>query len=147
MPILSFNTWHDLWLAFGSPAPLLFCPTPQLRPLFRLSFYHHSFIGIACGFAIVKYTRAGTRVVLFVVRAFTRNTENIWNGLTFVVFTAGTSCFLRLIITMIRTWNFWNDETMSRITAMVFDKVSTSEKSSVYTKAMDSVEGALWLAT
>ena len=31
-------SWYDLWLAFGSPAPLLFCPTPHLQPLFRLFF-------------------------------------------------------------------------------------------------------------
>ena len=31
-------SWHDLWLAFGSPSPLLFCPTPHLQPLFRLFF-------------------------------------------------------------------------------------------------------------
>ena len=111
-------SFHDLWLAFGSPTPLLFCPTPHLQPLFRLFFYHHNFTGIACLFAIVTSTRVGTRVVHFVVRAFTRNTENIWNWLIFLIY--------YLFVTVILTWNFWNDETMSRINTMVFDKVSTS---------------------
>ena len=31
-------SWHDLWLAFSSLAPLLFFPSPHLQPLFRLFF-------------------------------------------------------------------------------------------------------------
>ena len=109
---------------FSVPFALLSnsAPTASLQTL----FYLHNFIGIARIFAIVTSTRAGTRVVHFVARAFTRNTENIWNWLIFLVFTASASCFLRLFVTVILTWNFWNDETMSRINTMVFDKVSTS---------------------
>ena len=98
---------------FSGPFALLSnsAPTASLQTI----FYHHNFIGIACTFAIVTSTRAGRRLVHFVARAFTRNTENL-NGLI----------WLRLFVTVVLTWNFWNDETMSRINTVVFDKVSTS---------------------
>ena len=48
-------------------------PTASLHTL----FYHYNFIGSGCVFAIVTSTQASTRVVHFVARAFTRNTENV----------------------------------------------------------------------
>ena len=78
---------------FSGPFALLSnsAPTASLQTI----FYHHNFIGIACIFAIVTSTRAGRRLVHFVARAFTRNTENM-NGLI----------WLRLFVTVVLTWNF-----------------------------------------
>ena len=54
-------SFHDLWLAFGSPTPLLFCPTPHLQPLFRLFFIITTSLELHVFFAIVTSTRVGTR--------------------------------------------------------------------------------------
>ena len=74
------------------------CSFVQLR---TYSLSSDSFLPSQLHFEIVTSTRAGTRVVYFVARAFTRNTENIRNWLIFLVFTASASCFLRLFVTVI----------------------------------------------
>ena len=62
-----------LWVSGSFSFSSNSAPTASLHTL----FYHYNFIGSGCVFAIVTSTQASTRVVHFVARAFTRNTENV----------------------------------------------------------------------